>query len=149
TDVQVLLAQSYYLKKDYKNAVDAMSKAVSMTERAGQTPKEDNLRVIQASYRELGDKDGTLNVLKKLVRYHQKPEDWDARLDLYAKNDHSDRVKLGYYRLMLEANVLKRAADYVETAQLAMDVQLPAEAQAVVEKGMAAGVLKSDDKAIQ
>src|SRR5690606_10701665 len=31
-DVQVLLGQAYYLKKDYKNAIDAMSKAVSMTE---------------------------------------------------------------------------------------------------------------------
>jgi tetratricopeptide (TPR) repeat protein len=126
-----------------------MTKAVSIAERAGQAPKEDNLRVIQASYRELGNKDGTLDVLKKLVRYHQKPEDWDALLDLYSKKDHSDRVQLGYYRLMLEANVLKNPADFVETAQLAMDMNLPAEAHAVVEKGMESGVLKSEDKTTQ
>jgi tetratricopeptide (TPR) repeat protein len=148
-DLQVLLAQTYYLKKDYKNAIDTMSKVIASVERAGQTPKEDNLRVIQASQLELGNKDGAADVLKKLVRYHQKPEDWDALLDIYSKKDHSDRVQLGYYRLMLDANVLKRPADYVETAQLAMDVELPAEAQAVVEKGIENGTLKATDKATQ
>jgi tetratricopeptide (TPR) repeat protein len=148
-DVQVILAQAHYLKKDYKSAIDTMSKVVSATERAGQTPKEDYLRVIQASQLELGNKDGAADVLKKLVRYHQKPEDWDALLDIYSKKDHSDRVQLGYYRLMLDANVLKRPADYVETAQLAMDAQVPAEAQAVVEKGIASGTLASTDKATQ
>lgn len=148
-DVQVILAQAYYLKKDYKNAIDTMSKMVASTERAGQTPKEDHLRVIQASQLELGNKDGAAEALKKLVRYHQKPEDWDALLDIYSKKDHSDRVQLGFYRLMLEANVLKRPADYVETAQLAMDAQVPAEAQAVVEKGIENGTLKSTDKAMQ
>lgn len=148
-DVQVVLGQAYYLKKDYKNAIDTMSKVVSAAERSGQTPKEDYLRVIQASQLELGNRDGAADVLKKLVRYHQKPEDWDALLDIYSKKDHSDRVQLGYYRLMLDANVLKRPADYVETAQLAMDAQVPAEAQAVVEKGIASGVLASTDKATQ
>jgi tetratricopeptide (TPR) repeat protein len=149
SDLTLLLGQSYYLMKDYKSAASTMANLVSSAERAGQTPKEDWMRIVHASNHEMNNQDGVADSLKKLVRYYQKPEDWDGLLSIYSRKNHPDRVLLGYYRLMLDANVLRRPADFVETAQLAMDAGVPGEAQQVMEKGAQSGVLKSDDKTQQ
>ncbi len=50
---------------------------------------------------------------------------------------------------MNEVGVLKDKGDYVEMAQLAIDAGVPAKPQAIVQKGMDAGVLKSADKTEQ
>ena len=50
---------------------------------------------------------------------------------------------------MNDVGMLKQAGDYVEMAQLAIDAGVPGEAQAIVEKGMQNGTLKSDDKTEQ
>ena len=84
-----------------------------------------------------------------MVRYYPKAEYWENLLDIYRRKDNSDRVTLGYYRLMNEVGVLKDKGDYVEMAQLAMDAGVPGEAQQIVEKGMQNGTLKSDDKTEQ
>lgn len=148
-DVLLILGQSHYLTKDYKSTVDVMGRMVSNAERAGRKPDEQWLRFLQASNKELNDRDAMTEVLRKLVRHYQKPEDWDALLNAYSKKQNSDRVTLGYYRLMLDADVLKDPGDWVETAQLAMDDNVPAEAQRVVEQGIEKGILKSTDKATQ
>jgi tetratricopeptide (TPR) repeat protein len=84
-----------------------------------------------------------------LVRYYPNTEYWDALLDIYKYQERSDHITLGYYRLMEDVGVLKRADDYMEMAQLAMDAGVPGEAQHVVETGIQKGVLKSDDKTTQ
>jgi tetratricopeptide (TPR) repeat protein len=150
-DVGLVLGQSYYLAGDCKNAAATMNTLVTSTERAGQTPKEDWLRIVQDCQNKLGNKEGANDTLKKLVRHFNKPDDWNALLT-NSRGRHSDQVSLGYFRLMREANVLKRDRDYFEFAQLAMDEKVgnsPIEAQAVVEEGIANGVLKSPDKAQQ
>jgi tetratricopeptide (TPR) repeat protein len=150
-DVALVLGQSYYLAGDCKNAATTMNALATSAERAGQTPKEDWLRLVQDCQNKLGNKDGASDTLKKLVRHFNKPDDWNALLT-NSRGRHSDQVALGYFRLMRDAGVLKRDRDYFEFAQLAMDEKVgnaPVEAQQLVEEGMANGVLKSADKAQQ
>jgi tetratricopeptide (TPR) repeat protein len=150
-EVALVLGQSYYLAGDCKNAAATMSSLVTAAERAGQSPKEDWLRIVQDCHNKLGNKDGASDTLKKLVRHFNKPDDWNALLTS-SRGRHSDQVQLGYFRLMRDAGVLKRDRDYFEFAQLAMDEKVgnaPVEAQQLVEEGMANGVLKSPDKAQQ
>jgi tetratricopeptide (TPR) repeat protein len=150
-DVALVLGQSYYLAGDCKNAAATMNTLVTSTERSGQTPKEDWLRIVQDCHNKLGNRDGASDTLRKLVRHFNKPDDWNALLT-NSRGRHSDQVALGYFRLMREAGVLKRDRDYFEFAQLAMDEKVgnaPIEAQQVIEEGMASGVLKSADKAQQ
>jgi tetratricopeptide (TPR) repeat protein len=150
-DVALVLGQSYYLQKDCKNAVSVMGALATRTERAGKTPDEDWLRLVQDCQNRLNDKEGANETLKKLVRHFNKPDDWNALLT-NARGRHSDRVNLGYYRLMRDAGVLKRDRDYFEFAQLAMDEKVgnaPVEAVQLIEEGMQKGILKSDDKAQQ
>jgi tetratricopeptide (TPR) repeat protein len=150
-DVALVLGQAYYLNGDCKNASATMNSLVTSAERAGQTPKEDWLRLVQDCQNKLGNKDGADDTLRKLVRHFDKPNDWNALL-VSSRGRHSDRVQLGYFRLMRDAGVLKRDRDYFEFAQLAMDEKVgnaPVEAQAIIEEGMENGVLKSTDKAQQ
>jgi hypothetical protein len=96
---------------------------------------------------ELNDAAGISTSLEKLVRHYPKPEYWDGLLTTLKQGDHPDPLTLGIYRLMLETGTLKRAQDYVEMGQLAIDAGVPGEAQSVVEAGFANKVLENADKA--
>ncbi|HEY5759848.1 MAG TPA: tetratricopeptide repeat protein [Steroidobacter sp.] len=150
-DVSILLGQSYYLLNDYKSAATTMTGVINNAEKAGRKPDENWIQIVMSSYFKMQpqDKDGIGNALKKLVRYYPKTEYWDNLLDIYRRKEGGDRINLGYYRLMNEVGVLKDKGDYVELAQLSMDAGVPGEAQDMVQKGMAAGVLKSEDKTEQ
>lgn len=148
-EMTVLLGQAYYLLNDYKNAASTMMTAANNAERAGQTPKENWLQIVMSSQFKLENKDGIAEALKKMVRYYPKEEYWDNLLDIYRRKDSSDRITLGYFRLMHDVGVLKDKGDYVEMAQLAMDAGVPGEAQQVVEKGVENGTLKSAEKTEQ
>ena len=147
--MSVLLGQSYYLMNDYKNAAATMGAVANAAEKGGRTPQENWLQIVLSSQFKLENKDGIADALKKLVRYYPKAEYWENLLDIYRRKDTSDRVSLGYYRLMNDVGTLKQADDYVEMAQLALDAGVPGEAEAIVEKGVQAGTLKSDDKTTQ
>jgi len=150
-DMIVLLAQSYYLLDDYKNAATTMSTVVAQAEKAGQTPKENYLQIVLSSYFKLQNNDGIAEALKKMVRYYPKPEYWDNLIDINRRkqNGGGDRLTLGYYRLMSDVGVLKDKGDYMEMAQLGIEAGVPGESEQVVEKGISTGILKSDDKTEQ
>jgi pentatricopeptide repeat protein len=145
-EMSVLLGQSQYVQNDFKNAAQTMMGVVNNAEKQGRQPQENWLQIVLSSYFKLDNKDGIAEALKKLVRYHPKEEYWDNVLDIYRRKNTSDRITLGYYRLMGDVGVLKEGGDYEEMAQLAMDAGVPGEAQAMVEKGMENGALKSADK---
>ena len=147
--ISVLVGQSYYVQNDYKNAAATMMGVANAAEKSGRTPQENWLQIVLSSHFKLDNKDGIAEALKKLVRYYPKPEYWENLLDLYRRKNNGDRVTLGFYRLMNDVGTLKQADDYMETAQLAMDAGVPGEAQAVMEKGVQNGTLKSDDKTTQ
>jgi len=148
-DMGVLLGQSYYLLNDYKNAAATMAAVANNAEKAGRTPQENWLQIVLSSQFKLDNKDGIAEALKKLVRYYPKAEYWENLLDIYRRKDTGDHMTLGFYRLMSDTGTLKQADDYVEMAQLAIDAGVPGEAQAIVEKGVQSGTLKSDDKTTQ
>ena len=147
--ISVLLGQSYYVMNDYKNAAQTMNGVVTAAERGGRAPQENWLQIVLSSQFKLDNKDGIADALKKLVRYYPKSEYWENLLDIDRRKDSSDRITLGYYRLMNDVGTLKQPDDYVEMAQLAIDAGVPGEAQTIVEKGVQGGTLKSDDKTTQ
>lgn len=147
TEMQVLLAQAYYLQKNYKQAIDAVNPAIAATERAGRKPDENWLLLLMRSNYELNDATGISTSLEKLVRHYPKPDYWDGLLATLIRGEHPDPLTLGIYRLMLDTGTLKRAEDYVEMGQLAIEAGVPGEAQKIVEAGFANKVLENGDKA--
>jgi tetratricopeptide (TPR) repeat protein len=95
------------------------------------------------------NKDGIADSLKKMVRYYPKPKYWENLVDIYRRKNSSERVTLGYYRLMNEVGILTDRGDYMEMAQLGIEAGVPGESQQIVETGMSNGVLKSADKTEQ
>lgn len=148
-DMGILLGQSQYLLNDFKGAAATMTNVVNNAEKAGRKPDENWIQIVMSSQFKLDNRDGIGEALKKMVRHYPKPEYWENLLDIYRRKGNGDRMTLGYYRLMNEVGVLKEKGDYVEMAQLAMDAGVPGEAQEIVQKGMSAGILKSDDKTEQ
>ncbi|WP_331612339.1 tetratricopeptide repeat protein [Povalibacter sp.] len=148
-DMSVLLGQANYLLEDYKGAATVMSGVVANAEKAGQVPKENYIQIVLSSQFKLDNKDGVAEALKKMVRYHPKPEYWDQLTDVYRRKQNGDRVTLGYYRLMSDVGALKAKGDYVEMSQLAIEAGVPGEAEQTMQKGMDSGVLKTDDKTEQ
>lgn len=137
-DMQMLLAQAHYLQKNYKGASEAAMPAIVVTERAGKKPDENWLLLLMRSNYELKDDSGIQTSLEKLVRHYPKPDYWDGLLSTMAKTgERNDPLTLGIYRLRLETGTLKRADDYIEMGQLAIDAGVPGEAQQVVEAGFA------------
>ena len=83
--------------------------------------------------------------LETLVAHTGKTEYWG---DLLKMSEHGtgmrDHDTLDVYRLKLLTGTINGKDDYIQLAQLALQLQYPAEAQAVLEKGMAAKLLTDD-----
>ena len=141
-DLNVIVAQSYYQTKDYKNAAATALTLVDNAEKGGKAPQESWLRIAQNSYDKMENRTEMQNVLKKIIRNYQKPEDWELLLNGYGSRMRGDDIKLNYYRLMFDIGVLKKPEDYLEMAQLAMDVGAGDEAQAVMDSGIKSNRLK-------
>lgn len=148
-EMSVLLGQSYYLLENYKESANVLSGVISNAEKNGQTPKENHIQILLSSHFKVDNKDGVTEALKKMVRYYPQPQYWENLTDIYRRKSNSDRVALGYYRLMSDVGVLKDKGDFMEASQLAIEAGVPGEAESFMQKGVDSGVLKSDDKTEQ
>jgi tetratricopeptide (TPR) repeat protein len=148
-DMSGQLAFAYFKLEDYKNASIIIAKLVDSIEKGGRTPKQDYIEVMLSANYNGKDDEGTMQSIKKMVRYYPKPEHWRSLVDRYRRKTTSDRVTLGFYRLMNEVGILKDKEDYVEMAQLGIDAGVPGESQQVMEAGIANGNLKASDKTEQ
>jgi tetratricopeptide (TPR) repeat protein len=142
-EVNVIVGQSYYLKGDYKGTLKFFEPIVESDIKAGRTPKDQSLQLIMSSCVKTDDSVCTTKALEKLVTYYPKPDYWKDLLYTLQQDrtqTQSDKNTLQLYRLMSEVDVLARADDYTEMAQLAMEQGSPGEAQHILEKGFQKGV---------
>lgn len=136
--VELVVAQAYYLKKDYKNDDKFIRTMVDEQIKAGQTPSEEVLRMGYDSSGKQDDEAGQTRWLELLVTYHPMPDYWSNLMDTLYKGKLSDKQLLQVYRLSADVGVLKRGTDYAEMAQLALATGSPGEAVSVLDKGFAA-----------
>ncbi len=136
TDVYTLIAQSYYVQDDVKNARDFTRKWIADQEKRGQTPKENALNIFLTSCMKLNDASCTSTGFEKLVSYYPNPDAWaNLMQSLFKASDEASMLQT--YRLATEVNAMRNGGDYTEMAQLALEQGLPAEAQAAIEAGFA------------
>ncbi len=143
------LAYSQFLIEDFKSAGATIGPLLNSIEKGGRTPKEEYINLMLSANFNQDNKDGIAEALKKMVRYYPKPRYWENLLDIYRRKNNSERVTLGFYRLMNEVGILKDKGDYMEMAQLGIEAGVPGESQQIVEAGIANGTLKSTDKTEQ
>lgn len=144
-EMQLLIGQAFYLQHDYANAAKSMRDAVAAAAKAGSKPKREWLALIMSSEFEQKNNDGLASALEEMLTYYPSPDDWAKRLQIAEqkfKGSTSNTQILQLYRLKLATGTLSDPAEYVELAELALEQGYPGEAQAALEKGIAAGVIK-------
>ncbi len=137
-----LLPQAYYLAGSYAEAQKAISQQIQQTEKAGQAPSEDTLKLLASTALKQNDSGGYVTALEKLVQYHPTPNYWlDLITRTSSKPGFSDRLTLDLDRLRLKTKTLDKPGDYMEATQLALQAGFPGEAQKFVDAGYQKQVL--------
>jgi tetratricopeptide (TPR) repeat protein len=140
-DVYTIVDQSYYLKGDYKGALQALSTHIDNMIKNGQTPPEERLTLLMSACIKLNDADCTSHALDRIVSYYPKPVNWqNALYTMIQTPGQNEKVLLQLYRLALDVDVLKRPEDYIEMANLANTQGSPGEAERVLEAGQKKGI---------
>jgi hypothetical protein len=147
SDTYTAITQSYYLQKDCKNAVAWSDKTIAFARKSGEVPKENlYLFKLQCAF-DNNDTPGTIAALEDLIRLNGKTDYWNKLLRFLIQDEKEDRNILMIYRVMMATNSFNSGSNYIEMAQLLADAPaLPGEAQAVLEKGLASGLIGADQK---
>src|SRR5271169_5245550 len=139
-------SQVYFLEKDCKDSSIWADKAIALARKAGETPKENLYQFKLQCASDSGDTAAMSAVLFDLIRLTNKTSYWNSLLRIERQDERDDHNTLMIYRIMYDTNSMNADTDYIEMAQLLADAALPGEAQAVLEKAMATGVIKDDHK---
>jgi tetratricopeptide (TPR) repeat protein len=142
TDIGVLVAQSYYMKKDYAGTAATVQKLTA----GAAKPSEQLLMLGLRSNYELKDRAATVKLLESLVRHYPQPKYWEDLLTNQLYQTKTDREMRALYRLIDETQTLDKAEEYSEMASTLITGGYPTEAKQVLERGMAKSVFTGDAK---
>jgi hypothetical protein len=133
---QLIVGQAYYKAGDFAGCV-RYAKTLSGNDTA--------LELQARCAYEIGDDATQRQALESLVSHTGKPEYWVGLLKLGERaRGLSDHNSLDIARIRLLTGSMQTKDDYVALAQYALQFKLAAEAQAALEKGVAAKVLTDD-----
>lgn len=137
TAAKQVVAQAYYLSGDKRGCLNFIKREF------GNNIGNDALELqVRCAY-DVGDTATQIRALESLVARTGKPEYWSS---LFKIVEHiqgiRDQDTLDIYRLKLLTGTISGADEYNLLAQLALQLRYPSEAVAVIEKGIAAKVLK-------
>jgi len=116
------LIRAHYLGGDFASAKAALLPAIEATEKAGQKPSEEDLRLLASSANKVKDDAGYLTALEKLVAHYPNDDFWTDVLNrgVARKSGFDAQTNMiNVYRL--EAATVKKMApeEYVDLAELA------------------------------
>jgi tetratricopeptide (TPR) repeat protein len=143
---QAIIAQSYFQLKDCKNSAVWADKAIAASRKAGEAPKENLYLFKLQCASDASDNSAMIPVLTDLIRLNNKSTYWNTLLRIERQDERDDHNTLMLYRVMYDTNAMTAGSDYVEMAQLLGDNALPAEAQTVLEKAIAGGLIGDAQK---
>ncbi len=141
-DMQVLVGQSYYLQKNYKQAAEILRATVKGAESAKRNPDKQWLELLMSAEYELGNNDAMQATMEKLILLYPDPKYWKDFVSLSERslrgNTHNE---LDVMRLKYHSGIMATDREYTQMAEIALQEGLPCEGKSVLEKGNAAGVL--------
>ncbi len=141
-EMATLLIQAYYLQGDYPNAAKLQGARIAAEMHAGQRPTEQELQLLARCQQEMHDELGFGNTMTLLVTYYPKPDYWQNLIhSAQTRPGFNSRLQLDIERFELAIGVLTKPADLMDMTELALQVPLPGEAKAIVDRGFASGAL--------
>lgn len=132
-----VVGASYYLKDDFKNAIQLEEARIADVVKKGQTPKPEDVSVYLSSCAKVKNDACVAKALEYQVTYYPKPETWAQILSLV--HPKGDIETLQTYRLMSDVGAMTSADDYIDMANISMDHGSPGDAQHSLQMGTEAG----------
>lgn len=140
-DMQLLVANAYYMQKDYKGAIAAAERVM----KGGGTPSQDLLQLVLRSNYELNDSAGTARALDQLLKYYPTQDTWVRVIDGYLKQTKKDSELMALYRLADDVGALKEPRQYVDMTQALVIGGFGQEGERVMQKGISANLFQGED----
>jgi tetratricopeptide (TPR) repeat protein len=138
-EIYGVVGAAYYLKDDFKDAIQLEDAHVADVVKKGQTPRADELNVYLSSCAKAKDEACIAKALEYQVTYYPKPENWTQILSLVRPK--GDVETLQTYRLMADTGAMSSGDDYLDMATTAMTRGSPGDAQHALQMGNDAGLL--------
>jgi tetratricopeptide (TPR) repeat protein len=136
------LIRSYYLSNDFATAKSLLIPAIADTEKAGQAPSAEDLRLLASAASKVKDNAVYVSTLEKLVALYPSDDYWTDLLHrVPGKPGYNQAHDIDILRLQMMALKQMSTEEYVELAELDLQAGFPTEAKKVVDAGYAAGVL--------
>ena len=141
------LASAQMAVKDYSKATGTIEKAIAANDKAGRSSKNVALlEMLNSAYFETKNDARRMQVLHRLIALAPKPGTFNQLESAYEVSSAKDPVvMINVYRLGAQKSLLS-PEHYAKYAETALDVSSPGEAVAMLEKGMASGAIKKDDR---
>jgi hypothetical protein len=133
-----LVGHSLFLQGKHAESAKLLSDHVADQEGRGLVPREQALNTLYSAQEKNGDKAAVNDSLEKLVKHYPKPEYWT--LLLFAINRDpvlTEKQSLQIYRLIQTTQSFSRCAEFIEMAEIAVNMGVPGEGQKAVELGLA------------
>jgi hypothetical protein len=137
-----ILAASFLIQKDCKNGIGPLEKSLE-----GRQPNEQQLRQLNYCYFQNADKVKRAAVMERLAVEYPKRDYFIDLINMYQDENADSRAMLNFYRLGLERDWLARESEFLEYADMALDVGAPAEAQVAYEAGVKKGAVTGGERA--
>ena len=144
-EIYGVVGAAYYLKEDFKDAIQLEDAHIGDVAKKGQTPKSDELNVYLSSCAKAKDEACIAKALEYQVTYYPKPDTWVQILSLVRPK--GDVETLQTYRLMADTGAMSNGDDYLDMANTAMTRGSPGDAQHALQMGTDAGLLTGSKSA--
>ncbi|QGZ41633.1 hypothetical protein IP92_00610 [Pseudoduganella flava] len=148
TKVRQYIIRAYYFSNDFATAKTELLKDLEAAQKAGTTPKLEELQLLANTGAKTKDQATYLMALENLVRYYPNDDYWlDLLSRTQGKSTYSNRFALDVLRLEKVAVSKMSAEEYTALAELALLAGQPIEAKQALDAGFSNGVLGTGTKA--
>ncbi|WP_457934749.1 hypothetical protein LOS73_07200 [Pseudoalteromonas sp. SCSIO 43210] len=141
----VLRAQTYYQLKDFKQGLNYITQAITLSDSEGKTPKENWLVLQRAMYYSLNQTDKVVDVLERMVKLYNKPEYWVQLSGMYGELG-KERLQLSVIEAAYQQGFLTSKSDLRQLAQVYLYNGLAYKAATVMSKAIDAGIAEQTAK---
>jgi Tfp pilus assembly protein PilF len=148
-EMRRLYPQVLSVQGDHAGVLRELAPLVAADAAAKRSTPEALLRMLAASQSALKDMPAYIATLEQLASSTGKPEYWAELIARTGRRDGfaDERLRLDVYRLRRATGVPLDAGELGDMAERAQQAGLPAEAQALLDKGFASGLLGQDANA--
>jgi hypothetical protein len=141
------LASAQVAVGDFSKATTTLERAIAANDKAGRTAKNPTLlKMLYSAYAKTNNDAKRMQTLHRWMAVEPKAEPFKYLANSYEVASARDPVvMINVYRLGFSKGILS-GEHYSNYAEAALDLSSPGEAVAALEKGMAAGAIKKDDR---